>query len=308
MKKIICFIMCLILLASGGCSSSVDRDNKTCELYFLNSEETGMVTETRSIPEKTSSIVAFAVNELLKGPAEMENKMAIPEGTGILSVSVEDDIATINFTKKFDEGTNIKRLWSRYTLVCTVCSIEGIKKVRILTEGKGLIDLSTGEPLEALGKEDIITNSSQVHNNKTTLTLYFGDQNAMYLVAEARQVEIKEGEKTEKLVVKELLKGPVNEKLIALFDPEVKVLSTETKDGVCFVNFSEELATKPSGGSAEELLMVYSVVNSLCELENVEKVQFLIEGKKVESLAHMDMSEPFAANTELLISNNRIKY
>lgn len=304
MKKILSILLCSVLLAAAGCGKDIS-DKGSCDLYFLNSEKTAMVKETRKIPVNTKDELAFAVQELIAGPSEIENVRAIPEGAELLSISVKDKIATVNFGNKFDEGTNIEKLWSRYTLVLTLCEFDGIEKVKILTEGKELIGIASGEPLQALGKEDIVTDSSQIHNDKTTLTLYFGDSNVMYLVAESRQVEIKEGEKTEKVVVEELLKGPKNEKLIPLFKPEVKVLSTETKDGVCFVNFSADLSTKLSGGSALELLMVYSVVNSLCELENVEKVQFLIEGKKVESLSHMYMAEPFEPNPDLLISNSK---
>lgn len=300
--------MCFFLaVAATGCGKSEKKQSMTCELYFLNSDKTSMVSEKRVVPENISDVAAFAVDELIKGPAEIDNMRAIPEGTKVLSIEASGNTATVNFTKKFDEGTKIDRLFARYTLVRTLCSIEDIEKVKILTEGEPLIDLSSGKPLGALGKEDIVTDRSQVHNNKTTLTLYFGDKEAMYLVAEARQVEIKEGEKREKVVVEELIKGPVNEKLVALFDPEVKVLSTETKNGVCFVNFSGEIVSKPRGGSALELLMVYSVVNSLCELEEVDKVQFLVEGKKIEHLAHMDMSQPFEENPELLASGNKNK-
>lgn len=306
MKKLYCIILCLCLFIVVGCNNTANKSEKTCELYFLRNDESGMVIETRNIPGKTLDILEFTINELLNGPLEVENKRAIPEGTKLLNSSVKEKIANVDFTMKFDEGNNIQRLWSRYTLIRTLCSIEGIEKVNISIQGNNLMDLSTGEPLKALGKEDIVTDSSQVHNNKTILTLYFADQNAMYLVAETRQMEIKEGEKTEKVVIKELLKGPVNEKLCPLFNPEVKILSTETKEGICFVNFSKELSTKLSGGSSGELLMVYSVVNSLCRLENVDKVQFLIEGKKIESLGHIDMSEPFDVNNDLLNSNNKI--
>ncbi len=304
MKKIISIFLCSILLAAAGCGRDIG-ERRSCDLYFLNSEKTAMVKETRNIPDNTKDELAFAVQGLIAGPSEIENVRTIPEGTELLSISVKDKIATVDFNNKFDEGTNIEKLWSRYTLVLTLCEFDGIEKVKIFTEGKELMGISSGEPLPALGKGDIVTDSSQIHNDKTTLTLYFGDSNVMYLVAESRQVEIKEGEKKEKVVVEELLKGPKNEKLIALFKPEVKVLSAETKEGVCFVNFSADLSSKLSGGSALELLLVYSVVNSLCELKDVDKVQFLIEGKKVESLSHMYMAEPFEPNPDLLKSNSK---
>ena len=42
------------------------------------------------------------------------------------------------------------------------------------------------------------------------------------------------------------------------------------------------------------MLTVYSIVNSLCELDEVEKVQFLIEGEKqIEYKGHIEFDKPF---------------
>ena len=151
-----------------------------------------------------------------------------------------------------------------------------------------------------MGKEDIITDNSQVTKDKVVLTLYFSDDNAMRLVPEVRHVALKEGEKMSTLIVSELLKGPVNSALLPTIDPEVKVLSTETKDEVCFVNFSSEFVSKAAVSSTGEMLAIYSIVNSLCELDEVKKVQILSEGKKIEGYGQMDLSEPFEKNESLI--------
>ena len=62
---------------------------------------------------------------------------------------------------------------------------------------------------------------------------------------------------------------------------------------ICFVNFSSEFVTKHSGGSAGEAMTVYSIVNSLTELKNVDKVQFLVEGNKIDVYKHLEFNEPF---------------
>ncbi len=44
----------------------------------------------------------------------------------------------------------------------------------------------------------------------------------------------------------------------------------------------------------QENFTIGQIVNSLVELDNIEKVQFLIEGEKAESLmGHFDILEPF---------------
>ena len=87
--------------------------------------------------------------------------------------------------------------------------------------------------------------------------------------------------------------------LVPVLPQDIKLLSAETKDGVCFVNFSADFISKISGGTTQENLALYSIVNSLCELDKVNKVQILVEGKKPASLGSVDLSQPFEADYNL---------
>ena len=67
MKKFYCIILCLCLFIVVGCNNTANKSEKTCELYFLRNDESGMVIETRNIPGKTLDILEFTINELLNG-------------------------------------------------------------------------------------------------------------------------------------------------------------------------------------------------------------------------------------------------
>ena len=71
-----------------------------------------------------------------------------------------------------------------------------------------------------------------------------------------------------------------------------------TDRGEAFVDFSRELATGHSGGSTNELLTVYTIVNALtANLPAVNSVQLLVDGKQVETLAgHVDLRRPLEKN------------
>jgi spore germination protein GerM len=132
------------------------------------------------------------------------------------------------------------------------------------------------------------------------LVLYFGDEQAEYLVAERRNVEISNGNTVEKAVVEELLKGPTEMGHMKTIPQETKILSIETKNKVCFVNLSKDFVDKHSGGVAAEQLTVYSIVNSLTELGTVDRVQFLIEGEKREDFIHIAFNEPILRNKSII--------
>lgn len=128
-----------------------------------------------------------------------------------------------------------------------------------------------------------------------TVDLYFADDQAMEVLPERREVEVASDPaqrlSLEELVVTELLKGPEDPLLNKTFPAEAKVLSVQVTDGLALANFSKELVTKHGGGSTGEMMTILSLVNSLTVLPNIDRVQILVEGKKVETLAgHADVT------------------
>jgi spore germination protein GerM len=77
---------------------------------------------------------------------------------------------------------------------------------------------------------------------------------------------------------------------------ETRVLEVKVKDFIAYPNFSSEI-TRLSVGSRGEALVVAAIANTLIKFPGVERVQILVEGKKVESLAgHVDISQPVGRN------------
>jgi germination protein M len=135
---------------------------------------------------------------------------------------------------------------------------------------------------------------------KLKLTLYFSDNQSTCLRPETREVTIK-GKRTAEAVINELIRGPKISKLSRTVPQESKLRSIKVESGVVYVNFSKEFQAKHSGGSAGETMTLYSITNSLAELPGVNKVQFLLEGKKVNSiLGHTSTTTPLAPNWSLV--------
>ena len=142
--------------------------------------------------------------------------------------------------------------------------------------------------------------SSQPAESKVTVTLYFSDDQAMYLVPEQREVT-KRGETLEEVIVTELINGPVDAGLARTIPREAKLLSVSVVDNVAYVNFSKEFRTKHWGGSTGETHTIYSVVNSLTELDGIDKVQFLLDGDNMDTLAgHFETSEPIGPSMSIV--------
>lgn len=149
-----------------------------------------------------------------------------------------------------------------------------------------------------------LPDNNQPKLDTVEVVLYFSDDQAMYLVPEKRNITIEEGASDEVLatrILKELIAGPNNKELNATIPAEAKILSVKINEGVASADFSKELQSKHWGGSTGEGMTLNSIANTLTELDSIDKVELLIEGKKVESLAgHWDTTVPLERNEDII--------
>jgi germination protein M len=136
------------------------------------------------------------------------------------------------------------------------------------------------------------------------VVLYFSDDQAMNLVGAKRNIE----NATAKSIVGELVKGPnaksdVEGKLIATLPVDLEIIDVQVKENIAYVDFKSSATEKISAGSTGEGMALFSIINTLVldkEL-GIKKVQFLVEGKNVDSIkGHFDVSKPMSENTEMI--------
>lgn len=304
MKSLLSILMIFILVFSFcSCNIGKNEDSKqTIYLYFTGKDSTSLVYEEFEIVNSKSKqdSVKQAMEALLSGPKKKENSRAVREGTNLISSNVDENgNATVNLSKEFYNESRIYDILAASSIVKSICSIKGVNNVIILVENMPLVGPS-GEELGFLSEDDLIFDITATQQNEVSVKLYFSDDQAMYFVKENRKINVPTGESVEKLIVSELIKGPTKEKAIKTIPAETKILSVETKDGVCFVNLSNEFITKQGGGSSGEYMTIFSIVNSLTELSHIEKVQFLIEGQKKDTLVHFTLNEPFERDEAMI--------
>jgi spore germination protein GerM len=132
------------------------------------------------------------------------------------------------------------------------------------------------------------------------LTLYFPNADASGLIATERTVIVKD-QGIIKTMLKDLETPPSgSEKPLP---PGTTLLgATVSADGVATIDLSTDFKKNFGGGSAGEQMTMYSIVNTLTTLPNVQSVQFLLEGIKHDGiLGILDTSVPLK-RIESLIS------
>ncbi len=130
-----------------------------------------------------------------------------------------------------------------------------------------------------------------------TVTLWLAAKEGDHLVAVKRQLP---REQLPEAVAKAVLEGPrAGEDAINLTPEGTKVLKVQLKGPVAVIDLSKEFRDNFPAGEQAGYLLVYSLVNSMCELDEVTEVQLLIEGKKVEHLGGVSLKGPLEPDETL---------
>lgn len=116
---------------------------------------------------------------------------------------------------------------------------------------------------------------------KTIISLYFKNIETNTLVAEAKCIDVKElYEDPYTYLINMLITGPENEKLESAIPEGTKVNKCTLKGNTVYIDLSKEFIDNAPSGIDEESTIVYSIVNTLTELNEVTGVKFLINGEE----------------------------
>lgn len=135
------------------------------------------------------------------------------------------------------------------------------------------------------------------------ITLYFikSTPTEFYLAREDRLIKSATGTQLIEAALKELISGPKTQGLLAVLPKDTRVLSVKLDKDLATVNFSKEIQ-KLGTGARGEALAVSAIANTLTDLGNVTRVQILVEGKIVESLAgHVDIRNPVRRDLTVIV-------
>lgn len=127
-------------------------------------------------------------------------------------------------------------------------------------------------------------------NLKLIYDIYFVDGNL--LKTEQRELPYSQGDFL-KSVAEELMRGPKHLEYGSVFEPNNKLISITRDNYTCKINLSSDFLDNPFWKNPKSELYLWSVVNTLTELDNIYDVQFLVEGKIINrSIDTFDMSKP----------------
>lgn len=291
-------IIAAVVIIGGIINDAMDNNKYGMDvsLYFFNDKKSSIVEEVHEINYNVSSALPERVlSELMKGPVNKKCVSPINKNVKILHIKNEDGMLNVDFSREFLSGDSSQDILATYAVVKSLCSLRNVKSVKVTVENKDIVALD-GTVIDYLSNSDI--NISSEDNSAGVVIVYFPSKSTQKLVAETRSISVEDKKIKEQYIVNEIIKGPQSKELQSVLAADTTLISAETKDGVCYLNFKSNFIDKNSG--SKEKSAIYSIVNSLTELENVSQVQFLIDGKKVDTFGQTYIGDIFRRNESLI--------
>lgn len=301
-RMIASFLLVLTVMVITACGSENAVDGNIYQIYYVNKEETKIYSaEYDSETQDTEALLGELLEQLGTTGERMEYIAPLAGDFELLGYTLDNGQLTLNFDEKYKKMDVIREILVRAAIVRTLTQIPEVKYVAFTVQGEMLTD-STGVAVGTMAADTFIDNAGNEINayEKVNLHLYFANETGDGLVEENRRnVVYSSNISLEKLVVEQLLQGPMTQGAYPTINPLTKIVSVNVKDGVCYVNLNEEFLNQPYNVNSD--VTIYSITNSLVELSNVNKVQISINGEtNISYRENISLNSMFERNLDLL--------
>lgn len=309
-RILLLLVLCLCLTAGCGAESKehslpgkeyVQEPGR--KLYLMNDERTKLVSESFDLAENTlEEQIADLLTALETVLWTEEEKAVLLEQNPIQGFQIHDTgVLSLYFAPDYISSGNITAVLRRAAIVKTLCQLEQVDSVELYLGTQPMM-LANGKPMGLMKAEDFIdsTGAGTEFLQETQIVVYFAALDGEHLVDATLKVTYDGKISTERLILNQLMSGPVSEEMRSVI-PEGTVLhKISIKDGTCYVDFNEKFLEGKEGVRPEVTL--YAIVNSLTELSNVYKVQFLVNGEARKTYKNLeaDFSSVFERNLEII--------
>ena len=150
---------------------------------------------------------------------------------------------------------------------------------------------------EIIPEEEI----SEEQMRQTIVSLYFYNESAKSLASEGRLIDAKElVEDPYRKLMELLIEGPQNTSLSKTIPDGTRVNKAELKGETLYLDLSKEFIENHQGGEEQESITIYSIVNTMTNLTEVNAIKILIDGKENQAFKDnkIKFDDPFVVIKE----------
>lgn len=248
------------------------------QIYYMNMDMSQMVTEGYdSTGAEGDALVEELLVRLQSAPDSSKLRQTIPSNVKINSFKKNGAYLYVDFSEEYKALKPEEEILIRAAIVKTLTQAPTCSLVAFTVNSEPLL-FRDGTLVGSMSADSFVENPGKQINSsvETTLNLYFSSKDGTKLVKETRTVHYSTNISMEKLIMEQLIEGPKKSESQATLPASTRLISVSVVDGVCYLNLGDSF--KNQNAEVTEEIVLYSIVNSLTELQNVSKIQISING------------------------------
>ena len=288
-KALACGVAMALLLPVAGCSTN-QGEGVVSLWYPTNLEHWNNATTALDTTPYTGDLtVPDLMTALLEGPPEGSILVSpFPEGTDLQQWKQEGKRLTVDLSWVYGDLAGIELTLADYCITLTLTQLDGVEEVCITANGSQL----PYRDRQVFTAQDVMFTGAEEEPVEVTAALHFRRKGSRELGFEFRVFQLTENDSVAQVVLNALLAGPQDDGLERILPTDLKVLSVRQEGKVCYVDLSGAFLREVPAEEWEQRMVIDSLVNTLCSLENVEQVQLLVEGQNLEWYGDILVSQP----------------
>lgn len=296
MKRFLSLLLATVILLSG-CSKpnlgeTVEQNSEL--LFYYTVKELSQPGVELAVQAESRDAQVYTLDEMLslyfRGPESDTLISPFPAGTKVLDITEADGELILVMSGEYFTLSGVELSLAACCLVNTVCQYANADRITVIDEMER-VRLS-------LESDNYLLTDELKEETDTTFTLYFADEARRYLLPEIRNVTLGENISEEKYLIGQLIQGPKEGDRLPVIPEGTTLLWSETKGGVCTVNFSREFIDNQKNGVYGAYMSLMGVVNTLTALEGIDSVQFMIDGDIMENYMVFPLDQPISRNLD----------
>lgn len=267
--------VCVFITVSlTGCGASSSKNQFT--IYYVNQERTALAEYKTKLDE--SADAQALVNEMDKARKKSTFIPARPAYVKVDHVQTDGQNVYIYYTDTYKSMDNATEVLYRAAVVKTITQLPEVDHVMFYVDGAPAT-YADGTVIGMMSADDFVeaSGSNSADIQSADIKLYFANAKGDKLIPMDMNVTYNKNVPIERVVVEQLINGPGISGYYRTLPANVKLLGISVTDGTCYVNLDSTFIDGMV--NAAEMVPVYSIVNSLCDIPQIDRVQILINGE-----------------------------
>ncbi len=289
MKKFLCAVL-VLLLAFSFVSCGSDKEQKVMEVASVN---------VYSLNTARTTISRMIISDFLDGnlyttscKATMrQNPDVFDEGLELQKIEIENNTAKFHFNSLIEGVEDTERMYMGELLALCVGQYEDITKIQFMTEGKP-VNGFLSQPYYSR----LVYYKDEMNVQVDVATLYYSNNNADGLIREKRLICVDYG--LAPSIASELFSGTADYENKVNVIPENTVLTGIQQEGNLL---TIDVSASFMNNEYYDMLSIYSVVNTLTEIEGVDYVKITVNGSSEAVLGNFSLGDAFSRREDLIL-------